>query len=96
MDKTIEIEKFRLWNESGKQWDLRRQFLSHNWDRENPARLNSLSLCWVNEIFNGNRYGFKIQAIIREFSSGMKPVAQILGQVARQQSRAYKRTRPKH
>ena len=78
MNKTIEIEKFRLWNESLKQWNLRREFLTHNWEREKPDRLNSLSLCWVNEIFNGNRYGFQVQAIIQEFSAGMRPVSVIL------------------
>ena len=40
----IEIEKLRLFHESGRHWAVRRSFLAHNWDKMGSIRLNSLSL----------------------------------------------------
>lgn len=74
----LDIEKVRLFHESNRHWAVRKHFLCHNWGNVDTTRLNSLSLCWTNNIFYGNKYPIDVTEIIRELLHGMPSVSSIL------------------
>ena len=85
----IELEKLRLYNESDRHWFVRKRFLTHNWENVEASRLNSLSLCWTNNLFDGNRYPLEVQKIVAQLTCGMASVETILNEVEQQTQKTF-------
>ncbi|XP_032833307.2 NF-kappa-B-repressing factor isoform X2 [Petromyzon marinus] len=81
------LDSLKLPQESGKEWQARRRFLSQNLERfrgDDLDRLVSLSMVWANHIFLGCRYNSELMKKVTEMAKGIEvdqgPRFNVLGQ----------------
>ncbi|KAF3705580.1 CDKN2AIP N-terminal-like protein CDKN2A-interacting protein N-terminal-like protein [Channa argus] len=70
-----EVEKFRGYWESEKQWQARREFILRNInDYELPQvdHLLALSMVWANNVFLGCRYSTELLEKVKEMAEGIE------------------------
>lgn len=72
-----DLENFRLFWESNKQWEARKKLLCHNWEKyDNKEKLVSLSCAWSNVNFMGNTYSSTVMAELKVIENGLFPEEQ--------------------
>ncbi|XP_040907728.1 CDKN2AIP N-terminal-like protein [Toxotes jaculatrix] len=67
-----QVETFRGYWESDKQWEARREFILRNMkDYEQRDQLLSLSMVWANNVFLGCRYSTELLDKVKEMAEGI-------------------------
>ncbi|XP_063793411.1 NF-kappa-B-repressing factor [Pseudophryne corroboree] len=69
-----DLEDFRQYHESDKQWDARKQFLArhmHSYPGRKVDQLIALSVAWSNIVFIGNRYGEQLTEKVHQMAEGI-------------------------
>ncbi|KAK2828083.1 hypothetical protein Q5P01_019117 [Channa striata] len=69
-----EVEAFRGYWESDKQWQARREFILRNigdYEREQLDPLLALSMVWANNVFLGCRYSTELLDKVKEMAEGI-------------------------
>ncbi|KAG8008523.1 CDKN2AIP N-terminal-like protein, partial [Nibea albiflora] len=72
-----QVEKFRGYWESEKQWQARREFILRNvndFQIEDVDHLLSLSMVWANNVFLGCRYNTQLLDKVKEMAEGIEVV----------------------
>uniref|UniRef100_A0A1A7YYF2 CDKN2A interacting protein N-terminal like n=1 Tax=Iconisemion striatum TaxID=60296 RepID=A0A1A7YYF2_9TELE len=69
-----QVETFRSYCESEKQWEARREFILRNindFNEEQRDHLLSLSMVWANNVFMGCRYSKELLDKVQEMAEGI-------------------------
>ncbi|TMS13849.1 CDKN2AIP N-terminal-like protein [Larimichthys crocea] len=72
-----QVEKFRGYCETEKQWQARREFILRNvndFQIEDVDQLLSLSMVWANNVFMGCRYNTQLLDKVKEMAEGIEVV----------------------
>ncbi|KAM9728516.1 CDKN2AIP N-terminal-like protein [Menidia menidia] len=73
-DTATQVETFRGYWESNKQWEARREFILRNLSDYEDVQMDnllSLSMVWANNVFLGCRYNTELLEKVKEMADGI-------------------------